>query len=70
MLQSLGLKLERVGDGWEIHTTGERGIIFPTFHDAVEAVAQLSGASPDSVIIRRDGTVIVERPDSDEKSTG
>ncbi|MGE0601972.1 MAG: hypothetical protein AB7J35_21450 [Dehalococcoidia bacterium] len=66
MLQSLGLKLERVGEGWEIHTAGERGIIFPTFHAAVEAVAELSGAAPDRVMVRRDGSVIIERPDTDE----
>lgn len=71
MLQSLGLKLDRVGEGWEIHTAGERGIIFPSFQDAVEAVAELSGAAPDAVIIRRDGSVIVERPDThEEESTG
>ncbi|MGE3076985.1 MAG: hypothetical protein AB7N24_19830 [Dehalococcoidia bacterium] len=63
MLQSLGLKLDRVVEGWEIHTAGERGIIFPTFHAAVEAVAELSGAAPDRVMVQRDGSVIVDRPD-------
>jgi hypothetical protein len=70
VLQSLGLKMDRIGEGWEVHAMGERGIIFPTFQDAVEAIAQLSGISPGAVMVRRDGSVLVERGQPKDEASG
>ncbi len=61
MFQSLGLVMDRVNAGWEVHSAGERGIIFPSFNDAVQAVAEWAGAQPGDVTVRRDGTIIVHR---------
>ena len=66
MFQALGLVLDRVSSGWEVHAPGRHGIIYPTFKDAIEAVAELAGARPGDVTVRRDGSVLVQRPDDDE----
>lgn len=68
MLQPLGLKMDRVADGWEVHAPEARGIIFPSFQDAVEAIAQLSGTLATSVTVSRDGSVLIDRPPPREAS--
>ncbi len=70
MLQSLDLMMDRTGSGWEVRSAGERGIIFATFREAMEAVAEYVGASPADLTVRRDGLVIVHRDNLDERGTG
>jgi len=70
VLQPLGLKMDRVAEGWEVHAPEARGIIFPTFQDAVEAVAQLSGTSATAVTVSRDGSVLVDRPSRHDAASG
>lgn len=66
MFQNLGLLLDRVGAGWEVHVPGGHGIIYPTFKDAIDAIAAMAGARPGDVSVRRDGSVLIQR-DEDEK---
>ncbi len=69
MFQPLELHMERVEAGWEVRSKGRRGIIFATFYEAMEAVADYTGATPADLTIRRDGTVVVHR-DGPESKTG
>ena len=68
MFQSLGLVLDRVSSGWEVHAPGKHGIIYATFKEAIEAVAELAGARPGDVTVRRDGSVLVQRRDRDQET--
>lgn len=70
MFQALNLHMDRVESGWEVHPPGNRGIIFATFYEAMEAVAEYVGATPADLTIRRDGSVIVHRDPPDERQTG
>jgi hypothetical protein len=70
VLQAPGLLMDRVERGWEVHSAGHRGIIFRTFKDAVEAVAQLAGAEPGDVTVRRDGSVVVHREEGSWRAAG
>lgn len=64
MFQSLGLVLDRVSSGWEVHAPGKHGIIYSTFKDAIEAVAEFAGARPGDITVRQDGSVLIQRPDN------
>ncbi len=70
MFQALDLHMDRVEAGWEVRSMNGRGIIFATFHEAMEAVAEYVGATPADLTIRRDGSVIVHRDPPDSRQTG
>lgn len=70
MFQALNLHMDRVESGWEVRSLGGRGIIFTTFQEAMEAVAEFVGATPADLTIRRDGLIIVHREPDDERRTG
>lgn len=53
--------MDRTDSGWEVRSAGQRGIIYATFREAIEAVADYVGATPADLTIRRDGSVIVHR---------
>lgn len=70
VLQALNLRMDRVDSGWEVRSSGHRGIIFASFHEAMEAVAEYAGATPADLTIRRDGSVIVHRDPPDTRQAG
>jgi hypothetical protein len=71
VFQALNLHMDRLESGWEVRSEGQRGIIFRTFHEAMEAVAEYVGATPADLTIRRDGSVIVHRdPPEGRQSAG
>ncbi|MEO8541163.1 MAG: hypothetical protein ABI577_15585 [bacterium] len=70
MFQALNLLMDRTDSGWEVRSAGQRGIIFATFREAMEAVAEYVGANPGELTIRRDGSVIVHRDPPRERPTG
>ena len=70
MFQAIDLVVDRVNEGWEVHAPGKHGIIYPTFKEAVEALAELAGAKPGDVTVRRDGSVLVQRADDDTAGEG
>ncbi|MCC6959337.1 MAG: hypothetical protein IT301_05775 [Dehalococcoidia bacterium] len=68
MFQPLELHMERVEAGWEVRSKGHRGIIFATFYEAMEAVAEYAGTTPADLTVRHDGTVVVHRDGPDSKT--
>lgn len=70
MLQALNLHMDRVASGWEVRSGGHRGIVFATFREAMEAVAEYVGATPADLTVRRDGSVVVHRDPPEERPTG
>ncbi len=70
MFQALNLHMDRTETGWEVRSANQRGIIFATFREAMEAVAEYVGATPADLTIRRDGSVLVHRDPPDERPTG
>ena len=70
MLQALNLHMDRVESGWEVRSKGRRGIVFATFREAMEAVAEYAGATPADLTVRRDGSVVVHRDPPEARPTG
>lgn len=70
MLQALNLMMDRTDSGWEVRSAGHRGIIYSTFREAMEAVAEYVGATPADLTIRRDGFVIVHRDPDERRESG